>query len=291
MAFTFGSFGRLYSWQADASNGIFIRADRMDGEMDGMATGLSTCILKDGTQTLTASIPWSGYKITGYGTTSVPSARSDVPSLGQLQDGTIFYGGTSGGSANAQTLTLAPPTTTYATAQRYSFKAGFTNTGATTINIDGLGAKSVTLQDGVTALLGGEITAGGTYNLQYDGAVLILSGVYNRTGFAKASGRINIISSNSATVQAGSINISNATCTAGFVVISFAPGASVSSGDIIQTGGIQSVSGNTIGAIPPTGVAAGGTASMLPLQIGAAGTVSNGLIASTSFTVVVFPRT
>ena len=40
MAFSGGTFSRLYSWASDQSNGIKISADRMYAEMDGMATGL-----------------------------------------------------------------------------------------------------------------------------------------------------------------------------------------------------------------------------------------------------------
>ena len=62
-----GVFTRLYSWVDDRDNGVKIRADRFDAELDGIATGLSTAILKDGTQTITADIPWGGNKITGLG--------------------------------------------------------------------------------------------------------------------------------------------------------------------------------------------------------------------------------
>lgn len=67
MAFSSGTFSRLYSWAADKLAGTKIRADRMDAEMDGFATGLSTCILKDGTQTITAAIPFNSQNITGVG--------------------------------------------------------------------------------------------------------------------------------------------------------------------------------------------------------------------------------
>ena len=54
-----GTFARLYDWTDDKDNGIKIRADRMDAEFDGMATGLTTGILKDGTQTTTAIVPFA----------------------------------------------------------------------------------------------------------------------------------------------------------------------------------------------------------------------------------------
>ena len=59
MAFSSGTFSRLYDWTDDRDNGIKIQASRMDGEFDGIATALTKCILKDGTQTTTAKIPFA----------------------------------------------------------------------------------------------------------------------------------------------------------------------------------------------------------------------------------------
>ena len=59
MAYSSGTFSRIYDWTDDRDNGIKIRADRMDAEFDGIATGLSTALLKDGTQTATAKIPFA----------------------------------------------------------------------------------------------------------------------------------------------------------------------------------------------------------------------------------------
>ena len=79
MAFSGGTFSRLYSWASDKSNGIKIRADRMDGEFDGMATGLSTCLLKDGTQTATARIPFAaGIKMGGQSIQLDPANSSAI---------------------------------------------------------------------------------------------------------------------------------------------------------------------------------------------------------------------
>lgn len=86
MAFSNGVFSRLYSWVTDRDNSVKIRADRMDAEMDGFATGLSACILKDGTQTITANIPFNGQKITGLG---AGAANGDAIRYEQLTDGTF----------------------------------------------------------------------------------------------------------------------------------------------------------------------------------------------------------
>ncbi len=74
MAFSGGVFSRLYSFVTDRDDGIKIRADRMDAELDGIATGLSTAILKDGSQTVTADIPLNNNKLTGV---ADPTAAQD----------------------------------------------------------------------------------------------------------------------------------------------------------------------------------------------------------------------
>lgn len=49
------------------SSGQVITASTFNTTLSDIATALSTCITKDGTQTVTANIPHNGYKITGLG--------------------------------------------------------------------------------------------------------------------------------------------------------------------------------------------------------------------------------
>jgi hypothetical protein len=74
---------------------------------------------------------------------------------------------TSGGAANAQTLTYGAAPAGYFQGQRFCFIAGFTNTGAATLNVNGIGAKNI-FMDGV-GLIGGEIVAGSVVETVYDG--------------------------------------------------------------------------------------------------------------------------
>lgn len=60
-----GTFVRIHNWLQDRSNGIKVRADRMDAEDDGFAAGLSNCIARDGQSTISADIPFNNKKITG----------------------------------------------------------------------------------------------------------------------------------------------------------------------------------------------------------------------------------
>lgn len=62
-----GTFSRLYNWVTDRNAGTKIQAARMDAEMDGMATALSTALYRDGQAVPTANLPMGGYKLTGLG--------------------------------------------------------------------------------------------------------------------------------------------------------------------------------------------------------------------------------
>ncbi|HAK62074.1 MAG TPA: hypothetical protein DCO82_02405, partial [Alphaproteobacteria bacterium] len=94
---------------------------------------------------------------------------------------TIIPTQTSGGAANAQTLTTNQTISAYAAGtSSFTFKAGATNTGACTINVDGLGAKTIKTTAGAD-LWAGAITSGGYYWIVYDGTNFIL---LNPTGIA-----------------------------------------------------------------------------------------------------------
>ena len=93
-----------------------------------------------------------------------------LPNFVDIQNYT-FASGTTGGSANTQTLTLAPVPAAYVAQMVVHFKAGFTNTGATTLNVNSLGAKNLMKNVGgtVTALVAGDVASGICYVAIYDG--------------------------------------------------------------------------------------------------------------------------
>lgn len=99
------------------------------------------------------------------------SARADKGALKRFHD-YICPTVTSGGSANAHTLTYTQGPTAYVQGDMYSFVAGFTNTGPTTLNVSGLGAKSILRAAGAlgqVALAGSEIVLGSITMVAYDG--------------------------------------------------------------------------------------------------------------------------
>ena len=128
-----------------------------------LATGLSTCITKDGQQTVTANIPFANYRLTAVG---AGTAATDAANVGQVQSrasGLITVTGT-----DTLVGTMSPTLSAYATGNQFAFVAANTNTTTVTLNIDGLGAKAVT-RDGSTALVAGDITANKAHLVVYDG--------------------------------------------------------------------------------------------------------------------------
>lgn len=84
---------------------------------------------------------------------------------------------TSGGSANAQTATVNSDFSAYKTGLIIAFRAGYTNTGAATLNVNGVGAKAIR-KDGDVALVGGEIKANGVYLAVYNAAANSAAGAW-----------------------------------------------------------------------------------------------------------------
>lgn len=102
-----------------------------------------------------------------------PSARENMAAVKRFYNH-INAVKTSAGTANVQTLTYDVAPEAYRTGDSYAFVvgAGLTNTGSTTLNVNGLGA--TTIKIGASALTGGELVAGRTVLVAFDGAAFQL---------------------------------------------------------------------------------------------------------------------
>ena len=131
--------------------------------LSDIATALSTCVLKDGTQTLTANIPMGGFKLTGL---AVGSAAADSVRMDQLQNQTTSYlTGTAG--TNTITASGSPTVTALTAGQRFVLIPANTNTGATTLQINSTAATNIFWNN--AALVGGEIRQNVPIEVMYDG--------------------------------------------------------------------------------------------------------------------------
>jgi hypothetical protein len=160
-----GVFQRLYSWVNDAAANIKIRADRMDNEMNGFATGLSTCITKDGQTTITANLPMANFRHTGVGNAA---SRTDYAAFGQVQDGKAAWVD-GGGTADAITAAYSIPITALVDGQLCYVRATAANATTTpTFSPNGLTARTI-VKNGGQALVAGDISGDGhELELRYD---------------------------------------------------------------------------------------------------------------------------
>lgn len=141
----------------------------------------------------------SGVTIDDAGVVSgVASAAgpTDATNLSQVQNSTAHVIGSVSGT-NTITGNLTPAITAYVAGQTFRFVAAGANTGAVTININGLGAKAVT-KSGATALAGGDIPSGAAVQVFYDGTQFQLS-----SGAGGSSGANLLTQANGINVLAG----------------------------------------------------------------------------------------
>jgi hypothetical protein len=154
------------TWQEAKTAAVKIRADAHDVHDEDLADGIEACWKRDGGNQPSADLPMNAKKFTGVANAS---ARTHFAAAGQVADSVLMWAGTSSGN-DTITASVSPAITAYAAGQTFRFKAGGTNTGAATININSVGAKSIKKgADGATDPAAGDITAGGVYIIVYDG--------------------------------------------------------------------------------------------------------------------------
>lgn len=157
--FTIDTFGNPVVADTEISSTVH------NATMAEIAAALSLCLTRDGQSTVSANLPLNTKRITGLG---AGVALNDAASLFNLIYNTGRYVGTVGGTVDAITLTAPTTVNTYQAGQEFLFIAAGTNTGAVTVNISGLGVKSLT-KNGATALTAGDIASGAVIRIVYDG--------------------------------------------------------------------------------------------------------------------------
>lgn len=98
------------------------------------------------------------------------SIRNILGKIDYIHRGQDSYATTTG-SANAYALTLSPPITSLSDiiGKPIFFKTNFGNTGAATLNLNGLGAIAIKKMDGATAVLSADIANGQVVGVIYNG--------------------------------------------------------------------------------------------------------------------------
>ena len=128
-----------------AVTGTVIDSAKYNAVVNDIATALTGVITKDGQTTVTANLPMATYRHTGV---SDGTALTDYASVNQVVDNVLVYGGASAAGTDTYAVSLPISPGAYVAGNRYQFLADVANTGACTINFNGLGAKSIKMVDG-----------------------------------------------------------------------------------------------------------------------------------------------
>ena len=149
-----------------------------------LGTGTVTLPLSGTLATLAGTEAFTGKTYEGNTlTTGTGTLTLSTFTLTAATTGTVFTSGTKAdvldaacfaadaGANDTYTATLSPAITAYVTGAHYRFKANTANTGAATINLNSLGAKTIVKAAGgiTTTLADNDIRAGQWVDLVYDG--------------------------------------------------------------------------------------------------------------------------
>lgn len=118
---------------------------------------------------VTQTGPTTGQTLPGTSSPDVTNSSDTVALLTNYElamEGLIALQ-TDTGTANTYAVALSPAVPIF-TGMELNFKAAHANTGASTLNVNGGGAKAIT-KSGTTALAGGEISANQIVKVIYDG--------------------------------------------------------------------------------------------------------------------------
>ena len=188
------------------------------------------------------------------------------------------------GTANTYVIAPSPAITSYVTGQKFSFKAINNSTGASTINVNSLGTKSL-VKNGSVAINNGDIVSGQIYEVQYDGTNFqLLAGNYPQIKFGGtgADGAL-AITSGATNIDLGSaqVVVKNYTSISitGTGSLTFTNPHANGTIVVLKSQGAVTLTSSTAPMIDMSGIGAiGGTASSATASSSSAGnTATNGL--------------
>ena len=160
-----GVFTGTQIWQSNRDAGTKIVADRHDTHDQDLATGINQCLNKDGSNAATANLDAGTYRITRVGD---GTAHTDAVNAGQIQDGALIFQASDTGSANTYAIALTPAVTAYVAGQVFHFKAANASSGASTLNVNALGAKNIKKKNDQD-IAAGDIEQNAIVSVIYDG--------------------------------------------------------------------------------------------------------------------------
>jgi len=161
------------------TTGTTISSTWANSTLSDLGTAMTASIAYDGQTTPIANLPMGGNKHTGVGNATV---RTNYASAADVQDGSLTYL-TSVSGTNTITATGPVGMSAYAAGQVFRFISAGSNTGATTININTIGAKAVIKLNG-SPLVSGDIPSGAMVSVAYDGTSFQLQSTLGVSSFS-----------------------------------------------------------------------------------------------------------
>lgn len=140
-----------------------IEIAKLDQALDDMADELTNSIAADGQTNPSADLKMNGFKHTNVGAATALTHYGRVTEI--IDQDYVYY--VDSGSANTIAITPSPAIAAYEEGQRFVIRIAANNSGATTLNVNALGAFAVQTVDGA-ALASGALLQGGIYEFTYD---------------------------------------------------------------------------------------------------------------------------
>jgi len=165
------------------TTGTTISSTWANNTLNDLGSAMTASLAYDGQTVPVANLPMGGYLHTNVGNATV---RTNYAAAGQVQDGTLQYL-TSISGTNTVTGSAPISMTAYAAGQTFRFIVATTNTGSTTLNINSIGAKSIT-KNGTTSLSAGDLLINSVVEVIYDGTQFQLINPIAATSQAFPSG-------------------------------------------------------------------------------------------------------
>lgn len=151
-----------------------ISSTTMNQNLSDLGTALTQSIANDGQTTPVANLPMATFRHTNVGNAV---SRTDYAAAGQVQDSSLQWL-TSVSGADTITASITPSPSAYVAGQTFRFTAAGANTvTAPTLNINGLGAKTITKR-GAAPLVAGDIASGQVVQVVYDGTQFQLAAAF-----------------------------------------------------------------------------------------------------------------
>jgi hypothetical protein len=144
--------------------GTTISSTWANNTLNDIGNAVTASLAYDGQTTPVANLPMGSYIHTGVGNAT---ARTNYASAGQVQDGSFQYL-TSVTGTNTITALAPLSMSALAAGQVFRFIVAATNTSSVTLNINSIGAKSIT-KNGTTALTANDLVINSVVEVIYDG--------------------------------------------------------------------------------------------------------------------------